>query len=276
VADSEVSGVRSITLNSQHRVGTIVGTGLFNSGDKDGKADEVLLQHCLGLAFGDGKLYIADTYNDQIKVCDPKSRTVKSLTGKFGRGNSDDPPRFNEPGGLSLAGSTLFVADTNNHEIRTFDLETLAVKTLDLSTVEPPVREKAYKFNNPLVFNVGPVETVPTKELTIDLALNLPPGYHLSAEAPLVYLAEADRPGTFAPEVSPTGQKIDQPTNPIRLKLPLARQALTGSTLQLKVSLSAFICLPNSLCTIKNYVWNVPITFNAGNPSVVKLSTAKP
>jgi thiol-disulfide isomerase/thioredoxin len=276
VADSEVSGVRSITLNSQHRVGTIVGTGLFNSGDKDGKADEVLLQHCLGLAFGDGKLYIADTYNDQIKVCDPKSRTVKSLTGKFGRGNSDDPPRFNEPGGLSLAGSTLFVADTNNHEIRTIDLETLAVKTLDLSTVEPPVREKAYKFNNPLVFNVGPVETVPTKELTIDLALNLPPGYHLSAEAPLVYLAEADRPGTFAPEVSPTGQKIDQPTNPIRLKLPLARQALTGSTLQLKVSLSAFICLPNSLCTIKNYVWNVPITFNAGNPSVVKLSTAKP
>ncbi len=51
VADSEVSGVRTISLGSQHRVGTIVGTGLFKFGDVDGKADDVLLQHCLGLAY---------------------------------------------------------------------------------------------------------------------------------------------------------------------------------------------------------------------------------
>jgi thiol-disulfide isomerase/thioredoxin len=276
VADSEVSGVRSIGLNSQHHVGTIVGIGLFDFGDQDGKGDDVRLQHCLGLAFGEGKLYIADTYNNKIKVCDPKTRTVKTLVGTTMRGVSDDPPTFNEPGGLSLAGSTLYVADTNNHAIRAVDLETKAVKTLDLSTVEPPVREKLYKFTNPTVFNVSSVETLPTKELTIDLALDLPPGYKLSAEAPLVYLAEADRPGAFSPEVSSTGQKIDQPSNPLRLKLPLARQALTGSNLQIKLSLSAFICLPNSLCTVKNYVWNVPITFNPGRPTEVKLSTAKP
>jgi hypothetical protein len=277
VADSEVSGVRSISLNSQHRVGTLIGSGLFNFGDADGVVENAKLQHCLGLAFGDGKLYIADTYNNKIKVCDPKARTVKNLAGSAAAkaGNSDEPPLFNEPGGLSLAGSTLYVADTNNHEIRSIDLATGSVKTLDLSSVEPPVREKAYKFANPTVFNVEALEVLPGKELTVALDLALPPGYKLSAEAPMVYLAEADRPGAFGPEVSTTGQKVDQPSREMRLRLPLARQALTGTSLQLKLSLSAFVCLPNSLCTVKNYVWNVPITFNPGHPVEVKLSTVK-
>ena len=77
VADSEVSGVRTISMNAQHRIGTIVGTGLFVNGDQDGRADAVRLQHCLGLAFGDGKLYIADTYNNKVKVCDPRNRSVE-------------------------------------------------------------------------------------------------------------------------------------------------------------------------------------------------------
>ena len=41
----------------------------------------------------------------------------------------------------------------------------------------------------------------------------------------------------------------------------------------LGLSLSAFVCLPNSLCTVKNYVWNVPITFTPGGPATVKLTT---
>ncbi len=64
-----------------------------------------------------------------------------------------------------------------------------------------------------------------------------------------------------------------QPAKDFPLKLPLAKQALTGSTMTIKLSLSAFVCLPNSLCTVKNYVWNVPITFTPGGPSQVKLTT---
>ena len=72
VADSEVSGLRSITLGTdQPTVSTIVGLGLFKFGDVDGEGKDVRLQHCLGLAFGDGKLYVADTYNNKVKVCDP-------------------------------------------------------------------------------------------------------------------------------------------------------------------------------------------------------------
>ena len=79
VADSEVSGVR-VDHGLDKRttaVGTIVGEGLFEFGDVDGTGAEVRLQHCLGVAYGDGKLYIADTYNNKIKVCDPQTRTVE-------------------------------------------------------------------------------------------------------------------------------------------------------------------------------------------------------
>jgi len=276
VADSEVSGLRSITLGSSHRVATIAGVGLFGFGDVDGKGDAVRLQHCLGLAYGDGKLYVADTYNNKVKVCDPKTRTVKTLAGDGKRGSADAPAEFNEPGGLALVGSKLYVADTNNHRVRVVDVVTRSVRTLDLEGVRAPGRAKAPKFPNATVINVPPVEAMPGKEIAVDVALSLPAGYKLSAEAPMVYLVEADQPGAFTPEVSPIGQRVEPPTKDFALRLPLARQAPTGSKLILKLSVSAFICLPNSLCTVKNFVWNVPITFEVGKPGPIRLTTAAP
>ena len=90
VADSEVSGVRVITgINTDHpEVGRIVGQGLFKFGDIDGTGADVRLQHCLGLAYGGGKLFIADTYNNKIKVCDPSTLTVKTFAGD-GKPGSD-------------------------------------------------------------------------------------------------------------------------------------------------------------------------------------------
>ena len=38
--------------------------------------------------------------------------------------------QFYEPGGLTLAGRALYVADTNNHAIRTVDIHTGETKTL--------------------------------------------------------------------------------------------------------------------------------------------------
>src|SRR5205823_6009294 len=120
VADSEVSGVRVISgiHTTRPHVGRIVGKGLFEFGDFDGTAGEVRLQHCLGLAYGDGKLFIADTYNNKVKVCDPPTLMVTTFSGSGDPGDENTPPRFYQPGGLSLAGTDLYVADTNNHKIR--------------------------------------------------------------------------------------------------------------------------------------------------------------
>lgn len=132
VADSEVSGVRQITgiKTDKPVVRTIAGEGLFDFGDRDGNGSEVRLQHCLGLTYGQNQLFIADTYNNKIKVCDPKTRAVTTFAGAIQSGESDSPARFYQPGGLSIAGDSLYVADTNNHKIRVIDLKTKAVKTL--------------------------------------------------------------------------------------------------------------------------------------------------
>ena len=140
VADSEVSGVRIIrdVKSGEPMVGRIVGEGLFDFGDQDGVGPEVRLQHCLGLAYASGKLYIADTYNNKIKVCDPTTKEVKTLAGTGAAGDSDDPPSFYQPGGLSVAGNRLYVADTNNHKIRVIDLETGKVSTLKTPGLAAP------------------------------------------------------------------------------------------------------------------------------------------
>jgi thiol-disulfide isomerase/thioredoxin len=136
VADSEVSGIRAVPLGGQGDVHTIVGTGLFDFGDVDGVGEQVRLQHALGVTYWNGKLLVADTYNSKIKIIDPKKRNSATLVGEPGgwlvRGF------FNEPGGLSVAGDNLYVADTNGHRIRVVNLATKAVSTLTLSGVEAP------------------------------------------------------------------------------------------------------------------------------------------
>jgi thiol-disulfide isomerase/thioredoxin len=144
VADSEVSGVRIITgiRTEMPEVGRIVGEGLFKFGDVDGVGEEVRLQHCLGVAFGDGRLFIADTYNNKVKVCDPRTRTVRSFAGDGKPGSQGNPPRFYQPGGLSATRTNLYVADTNNHVVRVIDLKSGTVRTLEISGLKPPGAEE--------------------------------------------------------------------------------------------------------------------------------------
>jgi DNA-binding beta-propeller fold protein YncE len=133
VADSEVSAIRSVGLNGHDDVRTLVGEGLFQFGDRDGVANEVRLQHALAVAYHEGKIFVADTYNSKLKLLDPKTRRCETYLG----GDGPDGRFFNEPAGLSIANGKLYVADTNAHRIRVVDLKTKDVTTLKLSGVEP-------------------------------------------------------------------------------------------------------------------------------------------
>lgn len=136
VADSEVSAIRAVDLDvNKGMVRTIVGEGLFEFGDRDGRGDTVRLQHPLGLAWHNGNLYVADTYNHKIKVVDPKTRQSRSFLGSGMPGKQDGPEAaasFFEPSGLTVVGEKLFITDTNNHAIRVVDLKTKQVTTLSL------------------------------------------------------------------------------------------------------------------------------------------------
>jgi thiol-disulfide isomerase/thioredoxin len=133
VADSEISAVREVDLDPTGGVRTLVGTGLFDFGDKDGVGSEALLQHCIGLGWHKGVLYVTDSYNHKIKTIDPKTRAVKTFLGDGRKGLEDGAkPRFHEPSGVAGWGDKLFIADTNNHAIRVCDPKTGAVSTLKI------------------------------------------------------------------------------------------------------------------------------------------------
>ncbi|MDY3557820.1 thioredoxin-like domain-containing protein [Gemmata sp. JC673] len=151
VADSEISAIRKVPLDPEGKVETLVGRGLFVFGDVDGAGQaadgplaaktEARLQHALGVAHADGKLFIADTYNSKIKTYDLKSGEVKTFLGGRPLGWFG-PDLFNEPAGISYAGGKLYVADTNAHRVRVVDVATKTVTTLHLKGVEPPAAPK--------------------------------------------------------------------------------------------------------------------------------------
>ncbi|HEU5381911.1 MAG TPA: alkyl hydroperoxide reductase [Ktedonobacteraceae bacterium] len=136
VADSETSAVRMINLSGPPAVHTLVGTGLFDFGDVDGSGNDVQLQHVQAVCALGNLVYLADTYNNRIKVLDPGTRQVRTFAGTGEAGLTDGSAaqaRFNEPAGLAAAGGKLYVADTNNSAIRVIDLELEVVETLNIT-----------------------------------------------------------------------------------------------------------------------------------------------
>jgi thiol-disulfide isomerase/thioredoxin len=83
--------------------------------------------------------YLEQKY--KIKLVNPVSGNCQSVLGDGVVGLQDGQgknTRFSEPSGLSVMGSNLYIADTNNHVIRCVDLEILRVKTLKFSGLCAP------------------------------------------------------------------------------------------------------------------------------------------
>ncbi len=134
-ADSETSAVRTATRGESGQVSTLVGTGLFDFGDRDGVGDRALLQHVQGICWHEGMLYVTDTYNNKVKRIDPLTRAVVSFTGLGDTGFEDGLSKealFYEPEGLAIADGKMYIADTNNHAIRVAALSTGTVSTLEI------------------------------------------------------------------------------------------------------------------------------------------------
>ena len=184
VADSEASAIRTAAVENG-RVTTIVGMGLFEFGDVDGVGDEVRLQHPLGVAYQDGLLYVADTYNSKIKIINPQTRETTSFLGGNGSGWRDgEAPLFDEPGGLSITSERLYIADTNNHVIRIADLVSGEVSTLVLVDNDGLLtRQPAGEDYNGKVVTLDS-QTVAAGAGMIRLQVDLPAGYKFNELAP--------------------------------------------------------------------------------------------
>ena len=274
VADSESNIIREIDL-AGGSVKTLVGGDLFEFGDVDGTGDDVRLQHPLGLITYGDKLLIADTYNHKIKELDPKQEKVRTLLGTGKPGQTDGPtPSFYEPGGLSLANSTLYIADTNNHAIRVVDLKTKRASTLRINGLTPPAKNMLALENadgpNAEEIKVATQKLRAGTESTLLIDVELPAGYHLNPLAPQRYKVSVDGK-SLAVDAKNAARSSKDLKLPVRV--PLNASAAGSSTVRAQVTL--FYCREDNTgtCRIKTLVWQVPVevTTDTNAPTEVKL-----
>ncbi|WP_262378593.1 gluconolaconase [Luteimonas viscosa] len=121
VADTGNHAIRKVT--PQGRVTTLAGTGI--AGFRDGDGALAQFRAPMGVAVdAAGRVYVADTWNDRIRVIERDGR-VRTLGGGDGpgfAGGAGNPSRFDTPTALALAADgTLWIADTGNRALRWID-----------------------------------------------------------------------------------------------------------------------------------------------------------
>ena len=191
-ADSESSTIRLADF-ANDLVTVVSGTTnnhLFQFGDVNGELGVNRLQHALDVqGLPNGDLYIADTYNSRIKLIRAGESATHAAFGLGGLGDYADGDAsvaaFDEPGGLSFANGILYVADTNNHAIRTIDLEAGVVDTLEFSNPEALVIDPeavTILGGNSADNNIVQLATqhVATGEGRISLSLSLPEDFKIN------------------------------------------------------------------------------------------------
>lgn len=128
ITDAETSSIRLVRL-PDGQISTLIGAGRLEHGDINGGWAHARLQHPLDIVFDQqpGLIYIADTYNNKVKVMDLQSKGIRSI--ETGKG-------LDEPGGISLYNNQLWIANTNAHEIRKVNLTTNTVEVIELNEPE--------------------------------------------------------------------------------------------------------------------------------------------
>jgi uncharacterized protein (TIGR03437 family) len=122
VADGINNRIRKIATNGT--ITTVAGSSTVGgySGD-GGPATSALLNHPRGVAVdGAGDIYIADTFNQRIRVVLPNGiiYTIAGLgiQGYAGDGGPALLAEFNFPTGVTVSGANVYVTDSANHAVR--------------------------------------------------------------------------------------------------------------------------------------------------------------
>ncbi|XP_062463893.1 NHL repeat-containing protein 2 [Pezoporus occidentalis] len=288
VADSESSTVRTISLKDgavKHLVGGERDPlNLFAFGDVDGAGINAKLQHPLGVTWDKKRklLYVADSYNHKIKIVDPKMKNCATLagTGEASNviGSSFTQSTFNEPGGLCVEenGRLMYVADTNNHQIKVLDLETRILSMLPILDPEagdvpdnlPVQRERMTSL--PKLPKSAPnvqlpsLTVAPGQTIKFLLKLTLPPDSKLNVEAPNYWFITAED-NTWLLQ----GQLLSGEIKDVSCQTVIPFQ-LPGSCLSAEAILAIKVCLyycnkGSSACMMKGVSFNQPLHIASAN-----------
>ncbi len=212
IADSDSSTIRKIDLIKKKSYPLVGGhqfsTNLFSFGDKDGFELLAQLQYPCEVLWWptQGRLLVADTFNNKIKILDSETKYIDSWCGSGSTGHIDGDyfeASFFEPSGLAFSEEEkkIYIADTNNHAIRAIHLDQKKVKTLILRNVpfaQPSPYEAANIFASfsPRIIKESPLylSSSSGKKVPLRLNLRLPAGTHFSSQSCWHIFTQGDDP----------------------------------------------------------------------------------
>ncbi|TCN37156.1 thiol-disulfide isomerase/thioredoxin [Kribbella orskensis] len=235
LADSEISALRWVDTE----VHTAVGTGLFDFGLRDGKAEEALLQHPLGVTLlPDGSIAIADTYNGAVRRYDPHSGLVETMATGLA-----------EPSGAVVVGNELLVVESAAHRLIRIPLGASAkAEEFSTRTQRPPME-------------------IEGGEVTLDVVFTPPPGQKLD-----------DRYGPstrLLVSATPEGLLKEGAGDSTELTRRLVIDERVGDGV-LHVAVQAASCDDSAevefpACHMHRQDWGVPVRVTAGAPDRLEL-----
>jgi DNA-binding beta-propeller fold protein YncE len=252
-ADAESSSVR---LLADGEVSLVAGAddGLFTFGHLDGIGRHSRFQHPLGVAWDGGVLWVADTYNAAVRRIDLATGSVSTVAGGAPGWADGSDARFDEPGGLTVWGGLVYVADTNNHSVRVLDPSDGSVTTLVPKGIE------RFRHATHVVDVPGVVLSAGAATLIFDL--DLPAGYKVNPDAP-GSLSWGGDVGLFA---QPVHESL-APSFPLAFELDvIAPGVITGD-------LGLVYCEEEreAICLFERVRFEVPVAVSAAGGSEVRI-----
>jgi len=239
LVDSETSSLRR--LDADRTVHTAIGKGLFEFGHRDGKADQALLQHPLGVTvLPDGSVAISDTYNGALRRYDPSTDEVSTLASGIA-----------EPSGAVLVDGELVVVASAAHRLD---------RPVAPGVAAELVSGQAHKVRRP-------PSDIGTGELELAIVFTPPAGTKLDDRyGPSTRLEVTSSP----PELLLDGAGV---TTELTRTLRIAEGFPEGV---LHVVAQAASCtddpsVEHPVCRLTRQDWGVPVRVTAGGPSRLPL-----
>ena len=271
--DPEASAVRSIELGSNGQLTTLIGEGLFSWGDTVGASEATKLQHAVGIELLGGYLYVADTYNHRIKVIDSQSTNSRVVAGNGEPGLTDGfggAAQLDEPSGLSGADGTLFIADTNNHRIRTLDIATGELTTLKFSNQQSAALLRRTAADEIVTF---PLQTVSPGTLDLTVELFVPTAYEFNSDGTFVLEIEIQNASMSRIE-GRSSYQAQGPTMPQQFSLIIEEE----EDLRIQADATVFYCPARNatFCLLRHVQLAVPIAVEDSGVKNISLTHELP
>jgi len=268
LVDSEGSAIRKLPTGGIGRVTTIAGTSelprgqsLFAFGFEDGVGAQARFQHPLGIAVYENSLIVADSYNHALRQIEKSSGKVMTLAGTGTAGNSLEPLLLSEPGGLSVSGSSLYVADTNNHRIVVMDLATKVSRVFEVTGLTPPAPPKATEVRDTSdAIAIDAKSIAAGKQMSVKVNLAIPTGYKLNDLAPVTWEVFTDAEQVIFPAET-LGERDEAAVadDVASFDIPLTGESAMA-TVYVRVSYGYCGMGENALCRLASATWRIPVT----------------